>query len=357
MTTPVPFTSSELRTLTALAGATSLRMFGLFVLLPVVAPHVLAHPAGTAELAGLAVGIYGLTQAIMLVPLGWLSDRLGRKPVLLLGLLLFALGGFLGGSVDHPVSIIIGRILQGLGAISAVVLATVGDVTKEANTVKGMALVGVGIAAAFGLAMILAGPLAASIGIPGILFVTGGLALVACGVIAVTKLPPLPQLSAEQKVKKNLVGVDIWPLCAGVFGLHFAMASVFVVLPIRLVALVEFTALWQVYLVAFGIAGVLVAPLIMTKSNDPKLFYAAIGLVGLGSVSLLVSSQLGVVAIGLLLVIFFLGFNFLEAVLPAKAAKLAVPGARGATMGLYSIAQALGIFLGGWLAGLGLGWI
>lgn len=331
-----------------LAGAICLRMFGLFVMLPVIAPHVVAHPAGTVQLAGLAVGVYGLAQAIMLAPLGWLSDRVGRKAVMLGGLALFAAGGFLGGSIDHPVVIILGRLMQGLGAVSSVVMASIADVTSPQSRAQGMALVGVGIGVSFGLALVLAGPLVAVLGVPGMLQLTGWLGLAALVVIAFTKVAGVP---AETGVLAKMVDVRLLPLCLGVFGLHSCMAALFVVLPLRMVELIALEQLWQVYLVAFLLAAALAAPLIVWHSRNWRLLAGSAVLVAGAVLGLLLAGQASLWACGVLLTVFFVGFNYLEAVLPVRASLLALPGARGATMGMYALAQAIGVFVGGWAAG------
>ncbi len=321
-------------------------MFGLFLLLPVIAPYVLSLPGGNLRLAGLAVGIYGLTQAAMLAPLGWVSDRIGRKPVLIVGLLVYALGGYLAGAIEHPTTVVLGRALQGLGAISAVVFAAISDSTATQTRAQAMAVVGVGIGLAFGAAVVLAGPLAAWLGVAGILRATAWLGLIALAVVVIT---PLPKHKA--KMSGGIVDVRLLPLCLGVFVIHLAMAAVFVHVPLSLAQLIDTDRLWQVYLTSFVLGAAVAVPLIIRYSQAKEVVIGTAVAVGISLLGIVMFGYLGAIAITAALVMFFAGYSYLEAVLPVRASLLALPGSRGATMGVYAISQALGVFAGSFLAG------
>ena len=341
--------AGERAALAPLGLAMGARMFGLFLLLPVVAPYVISI-GGDVGLAGLAVGVYGLTQAMMLAPLGWLSDRLGRKPVLAAGLLVFAAGGAMAGYVEHPVAVVVGRAVQGLGAVSAVILASVGDATRERTRAQGMAFVGIAVALAFGAAMVLAVPLAGTMGVDGVFNLTALLGLLAAAVVLAA---PVPAVSSKARGPAAIsVDVAVLPYCLGVFAIHFTMAALFVVLPLELVAGDAFEASWLLYLMAFVLSLFVAVPLIVLRSTKAGVLAAATACVAAAApLAALTASSGALYALVVVLALFFAGFNYLEAVLPSRAASLALPGGRGAVMGVYAISQALGVFAGGLVAG------
>lgn len=337
-----------LPTVSALAFAVAMRMLGLFLLLPVLAPHVVGLPGGSLELAGLAVGAYGLTQAIMLAPLGWLSDRVGRKPVLVCGLLVYAFGGLLAAGVDHPVTVIVGRAVQGMGAITAVAAAAVADVTRPESRTQAMGVVGIGIGLAFGISMMAAVPLAGLVGVRGIFVATSALAvLAACCVLAV----PLRRPSAAGSAGEAFLDARLLPLCLAVFALHFLMAAMFVMLPLELVEQGERDRAWLVYLAAFLVSACVALPLIARQAPGLRRLGAASACVALAAVLVPAAPEHGIYAATAALALYFSGFNLLEAALPANVSIVAGRSGQGSAMGAYSIAQALGVFAGGAAAG------
>lgn len=337
--------AAEARALAPLLAALGCRMLGLFLLLPVLAPYVMELPAGSAELAGLALGAYGLTQAAMLMPLGWLSDRWGRKPVLCGGLLVFAAGGLLAASAAHPAAAVAGRALQGMGAISAVVLAGISDLTPPARRAQGMALAGAAVGGSFALAIVLAAPLAALVGVRGLFAATAVLALAAIPAVLACPLPaPRPPAPGAQ-----LVELRILPFCLGVFGIHWAMAALFFHLPLRLAAAPAAAPAWLLYLLGFGLSLAVAVPLLLRRPRGDGVLWLAAGLLaaGLALAPRLPGTALTAAALGA----FFAGFNLLEAMLPARASLAAGAAGRGAALGAYAICQALGVFAGAAAAG------
>jgi predicted MFS family arabinose efflux permease len=339
-------------------------MLGLFLLLPVLALYARDLPDYTPEMLGLAMGAYGLTQALLQIPFGRWSDRFGRKPVIAIGLVLFAAGSLIGALAHTVLMLTAARCVQGAGAVSAAVSALLADLTRPEVRTRAMAVIGASIGLSFVLALVLAPVLDGAIGVPGIFVVMlvmalGGLALLAFAV------PAEPERTGG-KESRTLSGLlellrrpALAPLYAGVFALHFIMTATFLSVPQALVTDVGLASAshWKVYLGVFvaSLAGTI--PLILATertARGPALFLAAILIVAAAQALLgLDHGHLWVVLGGLTL--FFAGFNYLEARLPAQLT-LAAPGAdRGAALGIFATAQFLGAFLGGALGGVLLG--
>jgi MFS family permease len=354
-------TVNERRTTLALASIMSVRMLGMFMILPVFTLYAHQLPDVTPLLIGLAIGIYGLTQAIFQIPFGMLSDRFGRKPIILIGLLIFALGSIIAALSTSIIGIIIGRALQGSGAIAAAVLALTADLTREEHRVKAMTVLGMSIGLAFAFALIIGPVLNQWIGVPGLFWLTAFLTLIAMAILYWVVPQPLhshfhsdaqPALTQFKRVLKNtqLLRLDI-----SILLLHFQLTSLFVVLPIVLSQQLKGVEHWQIYLPVMLVAMAAMIPLILfaeRRRHLKLLLVAAVSLLGL--------SQLGfaywhhhVVDITLLLLSFFIAFNVLEASLPSLISKIAPVESKGTAMGVYSTAQFLGAFLGG----LGGGWL
>lgn len=342
----------ELRASFSLAAIFGLRLFGLFVILPVFALHAERLPGWNLTLVGFALGAYGLTQALLQIPFGWASDRLGRKPVMAAGLVVFAAGSALCAVAEAPWAVILGRTLQGAGAISGVAIAAAADLTRPAQRTKAMAIIGSTIGAAFGVAFIAAPFLAGAVGVSGIFAVTAGLAVAALAVVAwAVPTPPAPAVAPEPvPFAAILADPALRRLYAGIFSLHAILMAIFVVVPLSLVrAGLPMESHWTFYLAAVGAGLVLALPFIASRKasrHDRAVF--------LGSVAVL-AAALAAVAAGIDrlaalsagLVIFFAAFNVLEAKLPALVSTAAPAAARGAASGVYSSVQFLGIFAGG----------
>ncbi len=339
----------ELRASLSLASIFGLRLFGMFIILPIFALHAQGRPGWDLALVGIALGAYGLTQALLQVPFGWLSDRHGRKPVLYFGLALFAAGSFLCAASESPFWVIAGRILQGTGAISGVVIAMASDLTRPSQRTKAMAIIGSTIGVAFALSFVLAPFLRHAIGVAGIFALTGALALAACAVVAWV-VPEAPA-KAREPVDWNAVLRDpeLLRLNVGIFVLHAVLMALFVVVPVALVAAgLPAVDHWWFYLGVVGAGFVIVLPAILGRGrlSERSLFLGSVAAVGLGV--LLLAAGLGHLAVIVAaMVIFFAGFNVLEAKLPAFVSRAAPAAAKGSASGVYSSVQFLGTFVGG----------
>jgi MFS family permease len=355
-------TPLERRSSISLALIFALRMLGLFLVLPVFALEARKYPGGDdPALVGLAMGIYGLTQAVLQLPLGLASDRLGRKRVIVAGLVVFAAGSLLAALADSVTGLVIGRAVQGAGAVSAAVTALLADQTRDVVRTKAMALVGASIGLMFAIALVAAPPLAAHMGLAGLFGLTCALALAGIAVV-LWMVPPEPARHADAP-RGRLADVwrhaDLLRLNAGVFALHTVQMAMWVAVPAMLVqAGLPKDAHWQAYLPAvvlsFAAMGGLFA--MERRGRLRAALLIAIGLV------LAVQAGLGLLAangatptlavLGTLLFLFFCGFNALEATQPSLVSRMAPAPLRGAALGAYNTLQSLGLFAGGALGGL-----
>ena len=357
-------TRAEKRAASGLAAIFGLRMLGMFLILPVFALYAEDLPGGDNHtLVGLALGMYGLTQAILMLPFGMASDRIGRKKVIIFGLVVFALGSFLAATATDIYWTIAGRALQGAGAISAAVTAMLADLTREEHRTKAMAFVGSTIGIAFAVSLVAGPALNRVIGVPGIFALTGVLALAAIWVVKVWVPDPADShfhadaQANPAKLMDVLKNTQLARLDFGIFALHAAQMAMFVVVPVALknsgLALDDH---WAVYLPVLLGSFLLMVPAIIVGEK-----YGQMKPVFIGGVALMLLAQLGL-AFGIdhfwgivwALFFYFVAFNLLEASLPSLISKLAPVSAKGTAMGVYNTAQALGLFfggvLGGWLA-------
>ncbi len=352
--------SSELRATGALASIMSLRMLGLFMIYPVFSIYAQDLPDVTPTLVGVAIGIYGLTQAAFQIPFGMLSDRFGRKPIIYMGLIIFAFGSVVAALSTTIVGIIIGRVLQGGGAIASTVLALGADLTRDEHRTKAMAIIGVSIGMSFILAL-LAGPFLNSwVGVSGIFWLTAGLAL--GGIVVLHFLVPQPEnrpIVRENeplltRLKKVLQDTQLLRLDIGILLLHGFITSLFVVLPIALVNSEVDAAHHGFVYVPILIGSVITMIPFMLIAEKYRLvkqvFVGAIGVLGLSELGLsyFYDDFTGIVV---MLFFFFTAFNLLEANLPSLISKVAPPESKGAAMGVYSSSQFFGAFLGGFFGG------
>ena len=349
----------ELRAAAGLAGIFGLRMFGLFAILPVFALYATTLEGGNDHtLVGIALGAYGLAQAALQIPFGRWSDRVGRKPALYLGLALFSLGSFFAAYASTIHAVIAGRIVQGMGAISAVAIAMAADLTRDQHRTKTMAIIGSMIGVAFALSLVIGPWLDRHIGVPGIFALIGILALAAMVVVAT--LPSADRIApggASETVRfGDILGDNtLNRLNVGIFVLHAVLMASFVTIPLDLIAAhLPAPQHWRVYAAVMGGAFILMAPLIHfgeRKGHGKPVFVASIALAGIGQLlSWLGGSAVFPLALGLL--VFFTGFMVLEAQLPALVSRAAPAGGRGTAIAVYSTVQFLGAFCGGALGGL-----
>ncbi|NND81062.1 MAG: MFS transporter [Gammaproteobacteria bacterium] len=350
----------ERRSIGALASVYGLRMFGLFLLLPVLAIHAEQLGGASPMLMGIALGIYGITQAVLQIPFGMLSDKFGRKPIIIAGLVIFAAGSLVAAMATTIEGVILGRALQGAGAIAAVVLALTSDLTRESQRTKAMAIIGMTIGLAFMLALIAAPTLAFWIGVRGLFVLTAVLALVA--IVMIWKIVPTPVQSTNLEVQA--VPARMWSLLRdpqllrldiGIFILHFVLTAMFVVVPIILLEQLSLptAAHWRVYLPALLVSIVFMVPLIIASSRKnwvSNIFLTGVCIV-LFAQCLLMWRPLGVTAMTVCLFFFFWGFNLLEAMLPSLVSRLAPAASKGSAMGVYNTFQFLGVFFGGFIGG------
>ncbi len=352
---------TEKRAAFSLSLVYAFRMLGLFMILPVFSLYADDFAGTTPLLTGLAIGIYGLTQGIFQLPFGFLSDRFGRKKIIVAGLLIFCIGSIVAAGAESIYQIIAGRALQGLGAIAAAVMALAADLTREEVRLRVMAFIGMSIGMSFMISMV-AGPLlAARYGLSILFWITAGLAL--AGIAVVIFITPNPQSQGFHRdtqlslgdVGQILRNTDLLRLDLGVFVLHLVLSATFVVFPLVLrdSLLIDQAVHWKTYLPVFALSVLGMVPLIIVAEKFRRLksmFLLGISIVVLAEVGLALGNSYDMAF--LMLVLFFIGFNFLEASLPSMVARIAPADMKGTAMGLFSSAQFLGAFGGGVIGGL-----
>jgi len=346
----------EIRSATSLASIFALRMLGLFLILPVFAIHAKTLPDGdNALLVGLAMGIYGLSQAFGQIPFGIASDKFGRKRIIVIGLILFAVGAFVAAFATTVMGVLIGRAIQGAGAISAAITALIADSTRDEHRTKAMAMVGGSIGLTFALSLVIAPLLYQSIGMGGIFALTGVLSLIAIGVVLYVT-PDAPALQHEPvPLSVVLKNRELMRLNYGVFVLHLSQMAMFVVVPSVLVQFLDLPVAshWKIYLPIMFASFIAMLPAIFIGEK-----YGKMKQVFVGAIALLLLVQLGFwqflqqpFALVSLLFAFFVAFNILEASQPSLVSRIAPPAAKGAALGVYNTLQAIGLFCGGAVGG------
>ncbi len=361
MKTKSNMNSTEKRAALTLSSVFALRMLGLFMLLPVFALVGQNLTGFTPALIGFAIGAYGLTQAIFQIPFGWMSDRFGRKPIILFGLVLFAIGSLVAAFSDHIYGVIAGRLLQGCGAIASAIMALAADLSRDEQRTKIMASIGMSIGAAFALAMILGPSLTELVGLNGLFMVIAALALIA--MLVIYFLTPNPD---AQFVQRDAIATrgefsrifndrQLMRLNFGIFTLHFLLTSFFVAFPNRLAGLgVQLADHSWIYLLTMVAAVVLMLPMIIIAEKNRQ--HARVMLLGVLLIAA-VQFSFGMFSFPLTLVvvamvIYFTGFNLMEALLPSMISRIAPLSGKGTALGVYSTSQFAGAFLGGPVAGL-----
>jgi MFS family permease len=359
-------TPAERKSAFSLASLYALRTLGLFLVLPVFALAARQYPGGqNPALVGLALGIYGLTQACLQIPYGWASDRLGRKRVIIAGLIVFAAGSFIAAAAPNLMWLLVGRAIQGAGAISAAVTALVADQTREVVRTKAMALVGASIGVMFAIALVAAPPLAAHIGLKGIFLLTAILAIAGIAVVLFW-VPAEPanaphHAGAPLRLKALWAERDLLRLNMSVFALHTIQLAMWVAVPSLLVQAGLIQAhQWWVYLPAVVISFLVMGGVLFPMERRGQLRLAlrgAVALVALAQAALLAIAWRGngiggIAPLAVVLLIFFCGFNALEASQPSLVSRLAPAPLRGSALGVFNTLQSLGLFAGGTLGGL-----
>lgn len=352
-------TAVERSTVGVLAGIYAVRMLGLFMLLPVLALFAAGLEGATPTLSGLAVGAYGVTQALFQIPFGLLSDRFGRIPVIVVGLLVFVAGSVVAALATDIWVLIAGRVLQGAGAISAAVTALLADRTRDIVRTRAMAIVGMSIGATFMLSMALGPALAGVAGVAALFWLSAALGLGAM-VLLLLVLPraqgPAPVHAGERpRFLETLRDPELTRLYLGVFLLHALVTAMFVAVPFALrdMAGLEAAGHWKVYVPVILVSLLGTVPLIILserQADGRKSILAGVVILMLAQL-LLGWRHDGLWSIGAALVVFFAGFNFLEARLPSWLSQLATPERRGAALGIFASSQFMGAFVGGTLGG------
>ena len=337
--------ATELKAVLSLASVFFLRMLPLFMILPVLSLAENSYTHTTPQLLGLALGIYGLTQAGLQIPFGALSDRWGRKPIIILGLIIFGAGSFIAAIADSVYGLIIGRALQGAGAVAAAIMALTADLTSEESRTKAMACIGISIGAAFSTAFILGPILYSYIGIKGIFYLSVCLSVLA--IITLLVVVPNPKGQTQntnppnlQEIKSVFVNPSLLKLDISIFSSHLILMANFVIIPITLRDSMQITPAlhWQIYLSAIFLSLFIMVPFIIfgERLKKEKLFLII-------SILLIMLSQIGLALFSLeisfiiiFLILFFGPFNYLEALLPSLVSKTSDKPTRGAALGVYS---------------------
>jgi MFS family permease len=363
---PDGLTAVEKRAVFSLAAIFGLRLFGLFLLLPVLAIYAATLPGSTPLYVGLALGVYGLTQAMLQIPFGLLSDRIGRKKIITIGLLIFAAGSVVAALASTIEWVIIGRAIQGGGAVSSAVLALTADLTREEQRTKAMALIGMSIGLVFLLSITIAPPLASQIGVEGLFWITSILALLA--IAGLHLVVPTPRrrvthrdvIPAREQIGDVLRNPQLLRLDFGIFVLHMVLTALFVVLPGQIIRIgeLELAQHWQVYLPVMVLSVMGMLPLIIASSRSGKvtaIYRIGAAILGLGLVILALATAVERPLFSMLMLgiwVFFVGFNALEAMLPSLVSRISPAASKGTAIGVYNSLQFFGMFVGGIVAGV-----
>ncbi len=350
------FTPQEKRVVLSITFAVMVRMLGLFLLLPVLSPYLKTLEGTTPTLIGLAIGIYGLAQAILQIPFGYLSDKYGRKPIIFVGMLTYAIGSLMAGLVSNIWSMVFARFLQGFGAVSSAMIALSADLTREEVRTRAFAHIGASIGLTFALSLTVAPVLAGKFGVPFIFFLTAFLSLVATALLML-KVPEPSQRDKEREINPSLKNLTLLLKDKNQLFLNFSIALthalmvlIFTVVPYELVYLYNFPKLkhWEIYLPTILIALVLMVPAVILaekKGRFKEVFMLGVLFLGLSFLSFaLFVNFWGIV---FMVLFFFIGFNLLEALVPSLLTRLTHKDLRGLSLGFFNTTQFLGAFAGG----------
>jgi len=358
-------TRTERRAAGSLAGIFGLRMFGLFLLYPVFAGYAHRLPGATALTIGIALGIYGLTQALLQLPFGMVSDRIGRKPVIAVGLVIFVVGSVIA-ALSHGIDgIIVGRAVQGAGAVGAATLALAADLTRAENRTKAIGMIGGGIGLAFGIAVVVGPAINAFAGLEGVFGITALLG--ACGLVVLWLAVPTPPHASRHRsneavpaqLGRVLKDTQLQRLYVSIFVLHLMLAALFLVLPSMLggIAGLSRSSEWLFYLPVLTVGLALMVPAVIHAERRGRIKSVALVTIAVLAFTPVWLALGGgyIVWLALILAVFFGAFTLMEALLPSLISRLARPESKGSALGVYSTAQFLGIFVGGAAGGLLLG--
>lgn len=351
----------DLRAAASLAAVFSVRMLGLFMVYPVFAAFARHLAGATPYKIGVALGIYGLSQGALQMPFGTLSDRIGRKTMIVVGLVIFGIGSAVAASATSIEAMIVGRLLQGAGAIGSVVLALIADLTAEKNRTKAMALVGMTIGFSFLVAIVTGPAIAGRIGVSGIFWLMAALALAGIAItVLVVPVPPRPHVQPDAEtvpalIRATLRHPELLRLDFGIFALHAMLTASFLVVPglLRGTLAVSSRDQWLVYLPVLLVSVAVMVPAIIVAERYRRLksvLVIAVAALAASQLMMAAGGQDAYVLVGGL-VVFFSGFNIMEASLPSLVTKTAPAGSRGTATGIYSSSQFLGIFAGGAIGG------
>jgi len=353
----------EWRASTTLSGVYALRMLGMFLVLPVLAMYAASLPGAEDNkmLVGLAMGIYGLTQALLQLPLGIASDKFGRKKTIYAGLVVFAAGSFLAAAADTLPLLVAARAIQGAGAVSAAVTALLADLTRDGVRTRAMAMIGLSIGLTFSVSLVVAPMIADVVGVRGLFLLTGILTVASIGVVAfMTPDPEFSKLHEDTQAQPARIGEvlknrQLLNLDFGIFALHAAQMALFTALPFVMTQLgLEKIQHWKVYLPSTVAGLVVMVPLIIigeTRNRLKQVFILGIVCIAAAQIGLL-SGMHSIWLITVYLIVYFIGFNILEASLPSMVSKIAPSDLKGTAMGVYNTMQSVGLFAGGAAGGL-----
>ncbi len=352
-------TPEERKTVAGITFAVVVRMLGLFLLLPVLSPYVRHLEGSTPVLTGLAVGVYGLTQAVLQIPFGYLSDRVGRKPVIIGGFLLYTLGSLVGGLASNIWAMVVARALQGAGAISSAAISLAADLIREEVRSSAFARIGASISLTFALSVVLAPLLAGGMGVPFIFFMTAFLSVIAMIYIGLFIREPERHSESLGPLSETLPSVlfnnRTFILNLSVFILHALLISLFTVVPVELITSYHFPKPdhWKIYLPTILVSVLLMVPAVAygeRRGRIREVVVAGVFLIWLGFASHLVYRDIK--GLFLMVLLFFVGFHLLEPVLPSLLTKVTRRELRGLSVGVFNTVQFVGAFSGGLMGGL-----